>query len=174
MNAYSNICHLDLYHKAETLKYWQGLGCIFPLLLWVGGWLGGLSVTGNKANLNLSLSWDWIELRLRLAIQYSIYDIIIIWYDIWFQWRSEYSFWAGRLVWLNVPFKMIVRGVMPLSISQYAWIWSKRGRSPFFKCLNYVFGVSGGIRSQMCPFSNYEASPKLADQADLIWINITR
>ena len=64
-NEYSNICHLDLYHKPvsflKALKYWQDLGYIFLLLLWVARWVVGLSETGSKANLSLSLSWDWAE-----------------------------------------------------------------------------------------------------------------
>ena len=45
-----------LKNLLKTLKYSQDLGSIFPLLLPVGGWVGGMSETGNKANLSLSLS----------------------------------------------------------------------------------------------------------------------
>ena len=62
-NVYSYICHLDLYHKPTSFfkdfTGLTGLGCIFLLLLLLAGWMGGLSETGNKANLSLSLSLDW-------------------------------------------------------------------------------------------------------------------
>ena len=27
----------------------------------MGGWVGGVSETGNKTNISLSLSWDWVK-----------------------------------------------------------------------------------------------------------------
>ena len=46
------------FSKADfkDFKYSEGFNCIFPLLLRVGGWVGGLSETGNKANFSFSLS----------------------------------------------------------------------------------------------------------------------